>query len=90
MIHKLGKPSRRTILRSLSNPRYIRSPLPHFLIIRRLGTRVYYYKFPVILLAKQLSFLVPAQSFRVLKNGEDTLLEVAFPGMLSEFEMIFI
>ena len=24
------------------------------------------------------------------KNGEDTLLEVAFPGMLSEFEMIFI
>ena len=23
-------------------------------------------------------------------QGEDTLLEVAFPGMLSEFEMIFI
>ena len=80
-------------MRSLSNPRYIRSPLPHFLILRRLDTRVYYYKFLVILLAKQLSFFMwgsSKQSDRILKNGEDTLLEVAFPGMLSEFEMIFI
>ena len=65
----------------------------HF-IIRRLDTRVYYNKFLVILLGTQLGFFFrwgsSTQSGRVLKNGEDTLLEVALPGILSEFEIIFI